>query len=250
MRKAALVLILFLASTAAAIADMWPIRSYLDILGEYSGVINARELMSVPAGGATPSVHFAPTLAFNGVFMFGGNDGIFALYLKNDYISVVNKHTVRFSASSHARVDEQWGLAYLGLGGRKYFFTDDFYVMRVLPYASIDLGPYFATFTNSKVTVIDDTSGSILGSGEREAAGMIFGLNLETGADFWLSNDFGITAKAGYRFCNGTIRSEKTGGSSALSLTGVGISDITDCRIDYSGFFVQLGVSFNFQRYD
>jgi NADPH-dependent 7-cyano-7-deazaguanine reductase QueF-like protein len=74
---------------------------------------------------------------------------------------------------------------------------------------------------------------------------------VEAGADFWVTNEIGFTVKGGYRFCNGTTSSNIT----ADNLVPYGtlksyMNSANACKIDYSGFFIQLGVNLNFARYD
>lgn len=236
-----------MAIVPAAFADLWAIRSYLEIMGQYSLIFNAEDAMSVPADGNIYRPVFTPSLDFNGVFMFGGDDGIFALYVKKDHVDLQQKNTVYFSAAqdTFVSVDEKWGMHYLGLGGRKYFFIDGWKAMQLLPYAAIDLGGYFTSNTVSKV-VLKERNGSTIASGDMEANGGFFGVNVEAGADFWIMSEFAAVAKIGYRFCGGTVRSKNISGT---PFTG-GLADVYDVPVDYSGFYIQMGVTLNFQRYD
>jgi hypothetical protein len=252
LKKSILILFAALAFAAPAFADLWAIRSFVDILGEGNMVLNASDILSVNAEGAQSGVSYNPALAFNGVFMFGGNDGIFALYLKKDFIDVRNNTTALLSSKppgSAVSVNEQWGMHYLGIGGRKYFFVDNFSQQQLLPYLALDLGAFFSAFTDSKINVFD-AFGHWVASGERDADGIIFGVNVEAGVDYWFMNEFAVTLKTGYRFCNGTVRSVITTDDPTTPLHTLGIPDVLDSKIDYSGFFLQVGISFNFARYD
>jgi hypothetical protein len=247
--KKILLSILITASLApAACADLWAIRSYLEIMGQYSMVFNAKDVMSVPADGSMYHLVFLPSLDFNGVFMFGGNDGIFSLYVKKDYIELHNKDTVLFSAAKNYYItnDEPWGLHYVGVGGRKYFYIDSWATNRFLPYAGMDLGGYFTSDTVSNIS-IRDGSNSVKAAGSMLATGGFFGLNAEAGVDYWLINEVAIVGKIGYRYCFGTIRSRKVAETTAFAGT---LADVYDMETDYSGFYLQLGISFNFMRYD
>jgi hypothetical protein len=232
---------------SSGFADLWAVRSYIELLGQYSLIFNARDVMAVPADGNMTRAVFSPTLDFNGVFMFGGDDGIYSFYVKKDHIELKHKNTVLLSATdgSYITNDEQWGLHYIGLGGRKYFFIDNWNMLQILPYAGLDLGGYFTSNTTSKLYV-KDSYGSLLASGEMEANGGFFGVNVEAGADFWVMNEFALIGKVGYRFCGGTIRSSKTSDTKTLGP----LADVYDVETDYSGFYIQFGVTMNFQRYD
>ena len=140
--------------------------------------------------------------------------------------------------------DESWGVHYIGCGLRKYFI-DNFILNSILPYLAIDVGLYFASNTTAKLTV-KDFSNTIIASGTVEGNGAFLGFNIEGGLDYWLSNEFAISVKTGYRFCNGIIDAVRKEGD----LKPAGISDIEKSKIDYSGIFINIGISFLFQRYD
>jgi len=252
LRKIIISVFFMFACVSAARADLWAIRSYLEILGEYNIAFNARSEMAVPTAQDRTGTLLSPSLDFNGVFLFGGNDGIFSLYVKKGYIDNTNKTYSLLSASgggTYLYADEQWGLHYIGIGGRKYFFIDNFSTMQVLPYIGLDLGGYFAAYTISHVTIIN-SSGFPLASGDMNNIGAFFGANVEAGADFWVTNEIAFTVKGGYRFCNGTTRSEITVDNKVPAPLVNYVNGSNDCKIDYSGFFIQAGINLNFQRYD
>jgi hypothetical protein len=83
-----------------------------------------------------------------------------------------------------------------------------------------------------------------------EGSGSFFGVNAEIGADFWVTNEFAATAKLGYRFCGGTIRSTKVVETVPFSGASGSLADVYDMETNYSGFYLQLGLVLNFQRYD
>jgi hypothetical protein len=119
------------------------------------------------------------------------------------------------------------------------------YANAFLPYLAVDYGFYFASNTTAKLTV-KSPSNAIIANATYEGTGAFPGFNLETGFDYWFSNEFAITVKSGYRFCNGVIDARKNEGD----LKPAGISDVVPGFIDYSGIFINVGISFLFQRYD
>lgn len=251
MKKILLVICIasiFVSAVSAASEDLWAMRSYLEGMGQYNLIFNARDIMAVPADGNYIGMDFSLSLIFNGVFMFGSGSGIYAVYLKKDHIDLKNNKTRLFSAAHDTYItnDEQWGLHYLGLGARKYFFIEDWSVFQFLPYVGLDLGGYFTINTVSKITV-KNSGGSVLAAGTMDAGGGFFGVNVETGADFWIMNEVGFVAKLGYRFCGGTIQSVKS--AETVPFYGT-LGDVYDIETNYSGFYIQLGVALQFQRYD
>lgn len=248
MKKILFSIFVLFAFKTAVFADLWALRSWLEMLGQGSVIFNAKEVMAVPADGNGLNTAFSASLDFNGVFMFGGDDGIYALYVKKDHVVLPAKNTVVFSKAYNWSItnDEQWGIHYLGIGARKYFLAENWGVNLLLPYAAIDAGWYFTSNTVSKIYV-KNSSGSILAAGEMEGTGGFLGMNVEGGADFWVMNDFAVTVKAGYRFCGGPVKSVKSAESAPF--TGV-LSDVYEQVVDYSGLYFQIGIAMNFQRYD
>ena len=248
MKKILLSMALLILFASSSFADLWAIRTYLEMMGQGSLIFNARQVMSVPADGNRAHMAFLTSYDFNGVFMFGGNDGIFAIYARKDYIELKNTGTVVFSSAKNYNitVSEPWGIHYVGVGARKYFFMDNWNISTIMPYAGLDIGGYFTSDTLSSIT-IRDSSGNVKAAGDMQATGGFFGVNVEAGADFWVINEVAILGKVGYRFCSGMIRSTKAAETQAFSGT---LADVYDNRTDYSGFYIQLGVSLNFARYD
>jgi len=247
LKKILFLTILVFIAVPAVRADIWPLRGYLEALGEYSLVFNTRSVMSVPAEGNRTRPDFFPSLGFNAVFMIGANDGMFAVYVKKAHVAIRNKGDVVLSYTDKTllRVEEDWGLHYLAVGLRRYFFTNEWSAFSFLPYAAVDGGIYFASNTVSSLNLYTD--GSFTGKREMEGQGSFLGAGVEAGTDFWFNNDFGATLKLGYRFAPGKIRSLKTGETGVF--TGI-LADVYDVETDCSGFFCQLGVIINFQRYD
>jgi hypothetical protein len=247
LKKILLSLLLLILFASSGFANLWAIRTYLELMGQYSLIFNARQAMSVPAEGNVTHAAFLPSFDFNGVFMFGGDDGVYSLYVRKDYIELHNKNTVVFSAADNTSifVDEPWGLHYVGIGGRKYFFIDDWHMNQIMPYAGIDLGGYFTSDTLTSVTFKDGSNN--IAKGDMQATGGFFGVNVEAGADFWIVNEIAVLGKIGYRFCSGMLRSTRAADPPWPAGT---LADVYDTRTDFSGFYIQLGVSINFQRYD
>ncbi|HPD18306.1 MAG TPA: hypothetical protein PLF61_01440 [Candidatus Goldiibacteriota bacterium] len=227
-------------------ADAWLLRSYLEVMGQYNFLFNATDLLSIDSEFEKTTFNYGYSALFNGVLIFGVDKRIYGFYIKKDHIDAKNKSELLLSRDKGDSIvaDESWGVHYLGCGLRKYFI-DGFAFNSFLPYLAVDYGFYFASNTTAKLTV-KNSSETVVASATYEGNGVFPGFNLEAGFDYWLSNEFAISIKSGYRFCNGVIDAKKNGGD----LKPAGISDVVPSFIDYSGIFINVGISFLFQRYD
>jgi len=227
-------------------ADAWVLRSYLDILGQFNFLFNSNDLLSIDSEFEKNILNSSYSIGFNGVLFFGVGENLYGFYVKKDHVDAKSKSELLFSDSLGYNIitDESWGIHYLGCGLRKYFI-DGFVINSLLPYLAVDAGFYFTSNTTAKLTVKNST-GAIIANATYEGKGTFLGFNLEGGIDYWLSNEFAVTIKTGYRFCNGIIDAIKKEGD----LKPAGVSDMVKSNIDYSGVFINIGVSFLFQRYD
>lgn len=239
-------IVLLLLFIQNAKADVWLLRSCLELYGQYNFLFNAYDLLSIDSDYKKNIFNSGYSIGFNGVLFFGIDDKIYGFYVKKDHVDTKNKSELLFSEDKKYNIiaDESWGVHYIGCGLRKYFI-DNFILNSILPYLAIDVGLYFASNTTAKLTV-KDFSNTIIASGTVEGNGAFLGYNIEGGLDYWLSNEFAISVKTGYRFCNGIIDAVRKEGD----LKPAGISDIEKSKIDYSGIFINIGISFLFQRYD
>ncbi len=227
-------------------ADAWVLRSYLDILSQFNFLFNTSDLLSIDSEFEKNVFNSGYSIGFNGILIFGIDENLYGFYVKKDHVDTKNKSELLFSDSPGYNIiaDENWGMHYLGCGLRKYFI-DGFMINSLLPYLAVDAGFYFTSNTTAKLTVKNST-GAVIANATYEGKGTFLGFNLEGGIDCWLSNEFSLTIKTGYRFCNGTIDAIKKEGD----LKPAGISDLVKSNIDYSGVFINIGISFLFQRYD
>lgn len=227
-------------------ADVWIMRSYLEVLGQYNFLLNTTDLLSINSEFEKNVFNSGYSFGFNGILIFVINERIYGFYLKKDHINIQNKSELLLSKDDGYNIiaDESWGLHYIGCGFRKYFI-DDFVFNSFLPYLALDGGLYFTSNTTAKLTV-KNSYNVIVASGNYEGKGTFLGFNVESGIDYWLSNEIAIFVKTGYRFCNGIIDAIRNEGD----LKPAGISDIVKSNIDYSGIFINIGISFLFQRYD
>ncbi|MCX8093527.1 MAG: hypothetical protein N3E50_05100 [Candidatus Goldbacteria bacterium] len=226
-------------------ADIWVLRSYLEILGQYNFLFNSTDLLSINSEFEKKIFNSTYSIGFNGALIFGIDENIYGFYLKKDHIDAKNKSELVLSKDHGYNIiaDENWGLHYLGFGLKKYFI-DYFSLNSFLPYAAFDTGFYFTSNTTAKLTV-KNFSNAIIASASYEGKGFFWGFNLEGGIDFWLSNEIAVSVKTGYRYCNGTIDAIRKEGD----LKPVGISDLIKSDINYSGIFINIGISFLFQKY-
>lgn len=227
-------------------ADVRVLRSYLDLMGQYNFLFNSTDLLSIDSEFEKNIFNSGYSIGFNGVLIFSVDEKIYGFYIKKDHVDVKNKSELLLSKIDGYNIiaNESWGLHYIGCGLRKYFF-DDFVSNFLLPYFAVDVGLYFTSNTISKLTV-KNLTGLVIANATYEGKGTFPGLNIECGIDYWFSNEFGIFIKSGYRFCNGNIDAIRKEGD----LKPAGISDLVKSNIDYSGLFVNIGISFLFQRYN
>ena len=223
-------IVLLLLFIQNAKADVWLLRSCLELFGQYNLLFNTKNLLSIESNYEKYVFNSGYSIGFNGVLLFGIDDRIYGFYVKKDHIDTKNKSELLFSKDKNYNIisDESWGLHYLGCGLRKYFI-DDFIFNSILPYLAVK------NFSNM-----------IIASGTMEGKGAFLGLNIEGGLDYWFSNEFAVSIKTGYRFCEGIIDVVRKEGD----LKPAGISDVEKSNIDYSGVFINIGISFLFQRYD
>jgi len=238
---------LILIFTATSFAEVKVLKGYVDGLIGYS-LYETQDVISLPSESRDYQFSSSFGFGFNGVLLFTDGEGLYGLYIKKDHVDVSSDGTAVLSAEDGYEIiaSEKWGLHYLGAGLRKYFFTEEYELKKILPFIGMDFGLFFASNNEAGITV-RDINGYTVANGTLMGTGGFFGATADAGFDFWFYDSLGMSLRGGYRICSGRLRAIiETGGD----LKPAGINDLVDRQVTYSGFFVQAGVLFNFQTYE
>lgn len=243
-KKALIIVAVLLIAALPLKAEFLLVRSYAEALPQFSFMTKDR-IMSydIPSDPGITKATFS--LAFNALLAGAFDRELYSVYIKKDHAASPAEAITRIydadDSGNTYSAKEDWGIHYLGLGVRKYFGENLFAPDELIFYAGADFGMWFTASTEADLTV----SYGSTANGKIRAQGNFWGGSLETGADYWFGNAFGVTLKAGYRLCSGkTVNTVYQG-----DLKPAGISDIYETDINYSGLYLQFGVMMVFQEY-
>jgi len=252
MKKLFLTVGLFLFMAGSIFAEITPALSYFEALGSCS-FVQAGDAVIINTENPESEISPMFSLEFNLVLMGNINSGLYSIYLKKGEIRADNTNTGVYSESDgyDVSVIEKWNVHYIGAGIRKYFFIDERKTRTLMPYAGIDIGCNFIVSDESKseITIWDSGGNYVAGGKITGVEGGAFGINAETGVDFWPAEAIGVALKAGYRLCSMNMSSLRINDGSDTDLIDAGITDKINFHPNFSSFYIQAGVTFRFQDY-
>lgn len=161
------------------------------------------------------------------------NSGDWGFYLRAGRLNLIDdKSRINWEGTTaYETISSDYSVDYGCVGIRKYFG---------FLYAGADCGAYFNWGNNSDDTLYISSGGGNYDRYEYKTAWdtALIGFNLEAGIDYWITDSFGIAARAGYRYVKGTVTVDM----------GPEYNDETAVEnVDYSGMYLGAGVMIAFQ---
>ena len=163
------------------------------------------------------------------------NSGDWGFYMRGGRLNLIDDRSkIEYDGmKEYETVSSDYSVNYLCAGIRKYFG---------FLYAGADCGAYFNWNNNSADALyILRSDGINYDKYEYKTTWNTFliGFNVETGVDYWITDSFGIAARAGYRYVKGKVTVD----------LGPAYNDQTaDANVDYSGAYLGAGIMFALQQ--
>lgn len=194
------------------------------------------------AAGAVPKINNIESAGFAG-FCAGGtfsNDyGVWAIYLKTDYLFVSDKDSVVYYSDGKTKLTDMeidLDINYIGIGARKYFLSE-IKPQTLNPYIGLDGGLAYSVGSLTKATFYYP-SGATMDSGLANLSGGFFGGNIELGCEYWFVDQFGVFLKGGYRYAKGELTGKMKSANIAIKN-----DEPINQGVDYSGGYFQAGIT-------
>jgi hypothetical protein len=178
------------------------------------------------------------------VYIFGTDNGLWGFYGKNDFLMVKDSDSKVFwpdGTTNFLTTNVDFSIDYLGLGMRRYFM-DTWEVKKFNPFIGLDMGLMYSIGNKIDGTSYN-ASGVETGTLSVVPSAFLFGANAEIGTDFWFTGSFGLNLKAGYRYVKGDLKGDYVGTGIYTGQSGQTMKQ----PVDYSGFYVNGGISISFQ---
>ena len=178
-----------------------------------------------------------------GAYIFDSPSGLWAFYVKNDYIIVLDNDSKVFwpnSTNELLTMKSNLSADYFGLGFRKYF-QDEWKNEQVNLFVGFDVGIMYSIANQvegNAYTVTGDEMGTL----SVTPFGLFFGTCFEAGTDYWFNDNFGLNLKAGYRYSKGDLEGIFRGTGYYYPQDG----SLMVQPVDYSGLYINGGISFSF----
>jgi hypothetical protein len=234
MRKTLVILFVFFLPVAAA----YPNNTHFEVFGAYNqmamtdynkyitNVNDIYQLFGIDAKFQKLNTALVTEASWVSV-LSSENSGDWGIYARAGRLNLFDDKSKATwpDGTAFETVSSDYSVFYSGLGLRKY--VGIFFV-------GADAGAYYSW--NSKVKdVIYFPSDGYSFTFERTWNTMLPGFNLEGGADFWLSDFFGLAIRAGYRYCKGKI---------AVDYGQYYNYAVYEENVDYTGMYIGGGLMF------
>lgn len=178
-----------------------------------------------------------------GAYIFDSPSGLWAFYVKNDYIIVLDNDSKVFwpnSTNELLTMKSNLSADYFGLGFRKYF-QDKWKNEQVNFFLGFDAGIMYSIANQVEGNAYTAT-GDEMGTLSVTPFGLFFGTCFEAGTDYWFNDNFGLNFKAGYRYSKGDLEGIFRGTGYYYPQDG----SLMVQPVDYSGLYINGGISFSF----
>jgi hypothetical protein len=163
------------------------------------------------------------------------------IYLKTEKIFMGDSSS-RIMAAGRLYYDRdvRFDAMYFGLGIKKYA-QDYIPTYTFVPYAALDAGIVSAPNDNFSYTYFNP-DGTIIEQGSAGLSGTMFGACAEAGFEYYLTQWFGFSARAGYRYAYGMLTGRSSGTLNGVAQGALNIKQ----QVEYSGVYLGIGTMFLF----
>jgi hypothetical protein len=173
----------------------------------------------------------------------------FGIYLRAEKIFMGDSSSrITVDGNPFYKRDVRFDAVYFGLGIKKYA-QDYIPTLSFVPYAAIDAGIVASTgdrFSYAYYNLPGNTGGSPEGSIVEQAGadikGSMFGACAEAGVEYYLTQWFGFSGKAGYRYASGELSGKSSGIVNGVQQYSLEIKQ----QVEYSGVYIGIGTVFLF----
>lgn len=258
----------------AAASALKPVETVLEITGSVGTVSMSPYTPAVDVLSATSNSYSGYYGSSNysqspdSIYFNTGMDAYIAMYLLNDEPLYIIAPYIRFGTCSTGKdikgapydnySDESvyqdrkdnFDMSFAGVGVRRYFIDSP---LPINLYFGADIGYFSTLFMGPKSQILnytnpDDKAGSLVEKNTiNRYSGGFFGVHLETGADYWINNTVGLTAKIGLREGSGGINGVLNSTDKYNNPTAADNTTVIQ-QVNLSGMYFSTGIILSFGR--